>query len=339
VLASVQSSGSITISVAPTPTLVSPNSGTFAQDAAQTVTWTMPGTGVSTGTFRVWLKNTVTNAWVRITPSASPVAAVAGKTSYSVPWSVTQAAGIYKLWVYYYAADGTTVLGTAQSTSTITITVKPRLTSPQSGSFAQGSSQTVAFSLYNAVSTGSFRLWLKNTSTNAWVRITPSATPIAAEAGKTTYSIPWPVNQAAGAYKLWVYYYSDAGGSTVVGTDVSTGTITITADPKPTLTSPQSGSFARNGPAQTITWTMSNGGSATGSFGLWLKNTVTNAWVRITPAAGTIPAEAGKTSYTYAWSVTQPAATYRLWVYYYATNGTTLLGSSVSSGAITLTGP
>ena len=76
------------------------------------------------GTFRVWLKNTATNAWVRITPAASPIAAVENQTSYSVPWNVTQPAGTYKLWVYYYGADGT-VKATAASSGTITVRLKP----------------------------------------------------------------------------------------------------------------------------------------------------------------------------------------------------------------------
>ncbi len=36
-------------------------------------------------------------------------------TTYTVSWQVTQPPGTYRLWVYYYAADGSTVLGTAVS--------------------------------------------------------------------------------------------------------------------------------------------------------------------------------------------------------------------------------
>ena len=79
---------------------------------------------------------------MRITPSASPVAAVPPDAAYSVPWTVSQPAGSYKLWVYYYDADGSTVMATASSSGTITIglTPTPTITSPNSGSFTQGSS-------------------------------------------------------------------------------------------------------------------------------------------------------------------------------------------------------
>ena len=75
---------------------------------------------VSTGSFRLWLKNTATNTWLRITPAGAPVAPVAGHTTYSVPWFLSQPTGTYKLWVYYYAADGS-ISSTAASSGTITI--------------------------------------------------------------------------------------------------------------------------------------------------------------------------------------------------------------------------
>ena len=60
---------------------------------------------VITGSFRLWLKNTVAPFnWVAITPTSTPIAA--SGASYNVPWFVTQAAGTYKLWVYYYDALG-----------------------------------------------------------------------------------------------------------------------------------------------------------------------------------------------------------------------------------------
>jgi len=79
----------------------------------------------------------------------------------------------------------------------------------------------------SAASTGTFRVWLKNTTTNAWVRITPAGSPIAAVAGRTTYTVPWFITQPAGTYKLWVYYYSDAAGTVVSATAASSGNIII----------------------------------------------------------------------------------------------------------------
>ena len=70
---------------------------------------------VSSGYFRLFLQDTTSGAWTSITPSASPIAAVAGQTSYSTNWNVTQAAGTYKLCVYYYSAGGTQLTGAASS--------------------------------------------------------------------------------------------------------------------------------------------------------------------------------------------------------------------------------
>ena len=198
---------------------------TFTQGDSTTVSWSISG-AVSTGSFRLWLKNTSTNAWVRVTPLASPIAPVAGQTSYSVPWNVSQPAGSYKLWVYYYGADGT-VKATVVSSGAITILQKatPTIISPNSGSFFRGTSMTVSWSMSSPVSAGSFRVWLKDTTSNTWVRLTPAASPVAAVPGATSYVMPWFITQPASTYKLWVYYYAPDGS--VSSTASSSGTITL----------------------------------------------------------------------------------------------------------------
>ena len=110
---------------------------------------------------------------------------------------------------------------------------------PHERSFAQGSSQTVNWSMNGAVSVGSFRLWLKNTSTNAWV-VSPPPTSIAAVENQRSYSVPWPVSQPAGTYRLWVYYYA-ADGSTVLASAAPSGTISIAVKSKPAILSHNSG--------------------------------------------------------------------------------------------------
>jgi hypothetical protein len=69
--------------------------------------WDM-NAAVSTGSFRIWLKDALGN-WVRVTPKASPVPPVAVETHYEVSWSVTQAAGTYTLYVFYYDDSGAEV--------------------------------------------------------------------------------------------------------------------------------------------------------------------------------------------------------------------------------------
>ena len=161
-----------------------------------------------------------------MTPLASPIAAVPAQTTYTTSWTVNQAPGIYQLWVYYYRADGS-VSATAASAGTVTVVLKPTptITSPNSGSFLRGTSRTVQWSMSSAVNVGTFRVWLKDTTSGAWVRITPTASPVAAISGATTYSVPWFATQPAGTYKLWVYYYL-ADGS-ISSTAVSSGTITL----------------------------------------------------------------------------------------------------------------
>ena len=105
----------------PAITITGPSTpATFMQGSSTTVSWSM-SSAVSSGTFRVWLKNTISGAWVRITPAAGPVAALPGATSYSVPWLVAQPVGSYVLWIYYYAPDGSTVLASASSSGIVSV--------------------------------------------------------------------------------------------------------------------------------------------------------------------------------------------------------------------------
>ena len=60
--------------------------------------------------------------------------------------------------------------------------------------------------------------------------------------------MPWSVTQAAGSYKLWVYYYSDAAGTAMVSTASSSGTITILPKLTPTVSAPNGGSFCAAAP-------------------------------------------------------------------------------------------
>ena len=100
--------------------LCAPNGGNFQHGQPVTVHWSM-STAVSTGSFRVWLKDTTSGEWLRITPRLTPVQAVPGQTSYSEDWTINQPVGSYKLWVYYYGSDGSTVLAAAVSSGILNI--------------------------------------------------------------------------------------------------------------------------------------------------------------------------------------------------------------------------
>ena len=113
--------GFISRGAAGTPAIVSPNSGEFPVGAATTITW-RTSVAVSTGYYGVSLKNTVNGTSTGLT--TGKISARKGVTSYSVPWSVTQAVGTYALWVYYYSSGGKMV-GSGVSNGTLSIMPAP----------------------------------------------------------------------------------------------------------------------------------------------------------------------------------------------------------------------
>ena len=102
--------------------------------------------------------------------------------------------------------------------------------SPNSGSFACGTSTTIAWGMANPVSTGSFRVSLKSTSNGASTKL--PAGNLSVVPGQTAYSVPWNVTQAVGTYRLAVCYCR--WGNTAISSDVSDGTIAITPTSTPT---------------------------------------------------------------------------------------------------------
>ena len=84
-----------------------------------------------------------------------------------------------------------------------------------------GSAQTVSWTLGQALSTGKFTVWAKNTVTGTASTLTPS---IAAVAGQTTYSRAYSVTLATGTYSVYVNYY-DSSGALVVRSAMNTLTV------------------------------------------------------------------------------------------------------------------
>jgi hypothetical protein len=68
------------------------------------------------------LKSTLDGASTGLTGASIP--ATHGATSYSVPWQVAQAVGVYRLWVHYYDANGS-VLASDVSDGAVSITATP----------------------------------------------------------------------------------------------------------------------------------------------------------------------------------------------------------------------
>jgi len=137
----------------------------------------------------------------------------------------------------------------SQSSSRLTIM------SPNSGAFIEGSPTTITWRMSSDVSSGYFRLSLQNTVTGSSTALTASS--VSTNRRITSYSVPWNVAQAAGTYKIWVYYYNSGGWSqtsdssdsavTIALAPVPTPTPTPTVTPTPTPTPPQT--WAGAGPA------------------------------------------------------------------------------------------
>ena len=336
-------SGLLTLAAAPKATLTAPPAGSYPRGSQQTVSWTLPAGGVPSGSFALWLKNAATNAMTRVTPAAGLIPAVPGQESYETTWTLSQADATYSLWVYYYDVDGVTVLSSNGSAWTVTIQPfpAPSAVTPQSATLSRGALQRVTWTVPSSVTSGFFRLYLKNAATNVLTQVTPTASPVNVVSGQTSYETTWSVTQAAASYRLQVSYYA-AGTTVALSSGLSSGLVTVTAPPQPALTGPAPGGVLKGSP-QTVTWTLP-APAAGGSYGLWLKNAATNALTRVTLAAALVPAAPGQTSYQAPWNAVQATGSYYLLVYHYAADGVTVLTTQQSAGVYqvalpTVTGP
>ena len=319
-------------------TLVAPSGGTVYRNSTQPVTFSV-SPAMTSGSFALWLKNTATNALTRITPVATPIAAVPAQTTYTVSWKATQAVGSYRLLVNYYAADGLTVLASAQSADPLLIALAPQPLdiAPAGGSVTRGSQQRVSWRMPSpGVASGGFALFLKNAATNALTRVTPVAGLIPAQATQTSYETTWTASQAAADYYLVVNYYA-SDRVTQLSSGQAAGAVTVLPYPAASEISPSSGSIAR-GSVQKVTWKMP-ATTGSGFCRLYLKNAATNALTLVTPTASPVTIVPGQASYETTWSVTQAAADYRLQVSYYAAGTSTVLSSTLSTGTVTVAPP
>jgi hypothetical protein len=86
-----------------TPTIVSPNSGEFALGESTVIRW-KTSVAASTGYYSVSLRSTISGTTASLTTSR--ISAHRTVTSYSAPWSITQAPGTYSLRVSYRSPSG-----------------------------------------------------------------------------------------------------------------------------------------------------------------------------------------------------------------------------------------
>ena len=179
-------------------------------------------------------------------------------------------------------------------------TVVPRVTSPNEGVFAEGSTTAVTWKMSTAVSTGYFRVELTSTTDGITKPVSGSKIPVIRR--KMNFSAPWNVSQGAGSYKVCVYYCSS--DDRVLSSDTSDGVVTVAAapmpEPTPTATpTPSPTETATSAPTPTPTPTATPTPAA---------NPI--AAIQAAKAGDTVVVGAG----TYAGSVTVP-------------NGVTIVGS------------
>ncbi len=257
-------------------TVTAPNGGeSFLQGSTTDVTWNV-GAAYSAGYFDVWVYSPTTS-WYQL--NGAPIAAVPGRLSYSMPWTVAQPpASDYRIRVWYRDAGGNGVVmddsNAVFTISALTLTV----TAPNGGeSHLLGSATDVTWTLPGAVSTGSFEVWAYSPTTS-WYQL--NGAPIAAVPGQLSYSMPWAVAQPpASDYRIRVWY-RDAGGNGVVMDD-SNAVFTISAT-DPHGHGPERW---RESPARQctdVTWTLP-GAVSTGSFEVWAYSPTTS-WYQLNGA-------------------------------------------------------
>ena len=219
-------SGTFELLPPPTPTLTAPVSGSLRKTSETTVTWTMD-VPVSSGSFKLYLQKQGSTT-VSLISGATPIAAVPGQSAYAWSWRITQAAGTYTAWVYYYDAAGALVSKAAGSGPfQVLEPPTPTVTAPLSGSFKRNSAETTVTWTMDAAPNagGSFKVYLQKAGTTTMSLIS-GTTPLPADAARTDYLWRWRVTQLAGTYTVWVYYY--AAGTTLASKAGAATTITIT---------------------------------------------------------------------------------------------------------------
>ena len=126
-----------------------------------------------------------------------------------------------------------------------------------------GTDTNVTWTLPAALTLGSFDVYADKTSPATHTKL--NASPIAAEAGKTSYSLPWTVTEPLGAdYKLRVVYND---GATEIASDASDAFLSIVA-PTLRVTAPNGGESLIFGAQTQATWTVDNATLSVGSFDL-----------------------------------------------------------------------
>ncbi len=220
---------------------------------SHTVSWTITNPLVS-GEFRIWAVDGAGKKYTLtyLTPKA-------GKTAYSVPVtlpaSLPPGAG-YSVNVYWRADPTVAVWQLTAQSNTITVTAateKMAITSPAGGeSWQADSSQTVSWTITNALSSGEFRIWAVD-GAGTWYLLSH----LAPTAGKTAYSVSviLPTSLPLGpGCRIYVYWRADLAVPVWQLTPKGKAFTVTAATQKISITSPSGGETWQAGSPPTITW-------------------------------------------------------------------------------------
>ncbi len=307
--------------------VTAPNGGQTYQGEIGTrttnVTWSMT-TKPSTGVFGVWAVSSGGTQY-----RLGTVNAVAGQSSYSFPWTITQPAGAYRIRVTYGTWDGNWSSEDSSDADFTLTSAGLGLTAPNGGQTLQGdpgSPLAVNWDIAVPPSAGSFSLWADNQDTQSRDLLgTVNAVP-----GQIHYMCVGPFSSAPGTYRIEVDYESTGAGAST--TDTSDGNITLSATTL-SVTAPSGGEsfFTAQSVVSNITWTV-GGAPQTGFFSVSAVAAGSGTQTQL----GSVAVVSSQTAYSFPWTVSQPAGGYRIRVTYVAPFGYSL--PAESGGDVTLMG-
>jgi hypothetical protein len=209
---------------------------------------------------------------------------------------------------------------------TVALSGPPKLTATAptaSSSWPSGSAQSVTWSVAPAVSAGEFRISLINQTTNVWY----VNRQVLAVEERTDYRTSLTAAVPAGRYRAAVYWRPTVGSGTWLATTKSAA-FTVTPI---NITAPTTTTVWPTQATQYVSWNV-NPDMPGGQFLVALVNQTSGTWY----VNKSVPALAGKLSYTTAVNTVVPPGSYKAAVYWRPTLGSGAWTATQKSAAFTV---
>jgi hypothetical protein len=271
-------------------------------DYAVPASWGKPvgnGNEIRYGVERAPISGGVTGAYVEI------ASVIANTTTYSDTTTVAGSSYSYRV-VAYSAAGGSNSNAVTVTPPIVVPTIQVTAPNVAGLSFFRGTSTNITWTASPAVNTLSFRVWVRKLSNDSYTQVAASVPAT----GAASYSRAWTVNvSAATDYRARVQYMDAVGN--VLSWDESNNSFSVVNPPTIQVTSPNlTVTWLRNS-THNITWTVSPAVN-TLNFRVYVINNNTQYY-----QIGALVPATGSTSYSRAWTITQPAGTnYRARIQY-----------------------